>query len=58
MNDLLAVVRRAGPDRLLFVEEYLVRRGRSGSEHGGGGRGRGVTSRRAASAGGSALHGR
>lgn len=30
MNDLLAVVRRAGPERLLFVEEYLVRRGRSG----------------------------
>jgi bacterioferritin B len=25
MNDLLAVIRRAGPDRLLFVEEYLVR---------------------------------
>jgi bacterioferritin B len=27
MNDLLAVIRRAGPDRLLFVEEYLVRQG-------------------------------
>jgi hypothetical protein len=23
MNDLLAAIRRAGPDRLLFVEEYL-----------------------------------
>ena len=32
MSDLLAVVRRAGPERLLFVEEYLVRRGgRAGS---------------------------
>jgi len=32
MADLLAVVRRAGSERLLFVEEYLVRRGgRSGS---------------------------
>jgi len=31
MTDLLAVVRRAGPERLLFVEEYLVRRGRGGS---------------------------
>jgi ferritin len=31
MADLLAVVRRAGPERLLFVEEYLVRRGRGGS---------------------------
>jgi ferritin len=30
MNDLLAVVRRAGSERLLFVEEYLVRRGRAG----------------------------
>lgn len=30
MTDLLAVVRRAGPERLLFVEEYLARRGRSG----------------------------
>lgn len=27
MNDLLAVIRRAGADRLLFVEEYLVRQG-------------------------------
>ncbi|HYO13993.1 MAG TPA: ferritin [Thermoanaerobaculia bacterium] len=27
MNDLLAVIRRAGSDRLLFVEEYLVRQG-------------------------------
>ena len=27
MTDLLAVIRRAGPDRLLFVEEYLVRQG-------------------------------
>lgn len=25
MGSLLAVIRRAGPDRLLFVEEYLVR---------------------------------
>lgn len=32
MNDLLAVIRRAGPDRLLFVEEYLSRQGRSGLE--------------------------
>ena len=32
MNDLLAVVRRAGSERLLFVEEYLVRRGRAGLE--------------------------
>jgi bacterioferritin B len=32
MNDLLAVIRRAGPDRLLFVEEYLVRQGSSGLE--------------------------
>ena len=32
MNDLLAVIRRAGPDRLLFVEEYLSRRGRSALE--------------------------
>ena len=32
MTDLLAVVRRAGPERLLFVEEYLVRRGRAGLE--------------------------
>jgi ferritin len=32
MNDLLAVIRRAGPDRLLFVEEYLARQGRSGLE--------------------------
>ncbi len=30
MNDLLAVIRRAGPDRLLFVEEYLVRQGTAG----------------------------
>lgn len=30
MNDLLAVIRRAGPDRLLFVEEYLVRQGLQG----------------------------
>jgi len=27
MSDLLAVIRRAGADRLLFVEEYLVRQG-------------------------------
>jgi len=27
MTDLLAVIRRAGPDRLLYVEEYLVRQG-------------------------------
>jgi ferritin len=27
MSDLLAVIRRAGQDRLLFVEEYLVRQG-------------------------------
>ncbi|MES1241389.1 MAG: ferritin [Acidobacteriota bacterium] len=32
MTDLLAVIRRAGPDRLLFVEEYLSRQGRSGLE--------------------------
>ena len=32
MNDLLAVIRRAGPDRLLFVEEYLVRQGAQGLE--------------------------
>lgn len=32
MNDLLAVLRRAGPDRLLFVEEYLSRRGRNALE--------------------------
>ena len=32
MNDLLAVIRRAGPDRLLFVEEYLSRRGRAALE--------------------------
>lgn len=32
MNDLLAVIRRAGPDRLLFVEEYLVRQGAGGLE--------------------------
>ncbi len=32
MNALLAVIRRAGPDRLLFVEEYLVRQGASGLE--------------------------
>jgi len=32
MNDLLAVIRRAGPDRLLFVEEYLSRQGRGGLE--------------------------
>lgn len=30
MSDLLAVIRRAGPDRLLFVEEYLSRQGRAG----------------------------
>ena len=30
MNDLLSVIRRAGPDRLLFVEEYLARQGRAG----------------------------
>jgi ferritin len=27
MKDLLAVIRRAGPDRLLYVEEYLARQG-------------------------------
>jgi ferritin len=32
MNDLLAVIRRAGPDRLLYVEEYLSRQGRAGLE--------------------------
>lgn len=32
MNDLLSVIRRAGPDRLLFVEEYLSRQGRAGLE--------------------------
>jgi len=32
MNDLLSVIRRAGPDRLLFVEEYLARQGRAGLE--------------------------
>jgi ferritin len=32
MNDLLAVIRRAGQDRLLFVEEYLARQGKSGME--------------------------
>ncbi|HEX9942514.1 MAG TPA: ferritin [Thermoanaerobaculia bacterium] len=32
MSDLLAVIRRAGPDRLLFVEEYLVRQGAGGLE--------------------------
>ena len=32
MNDLLAVIRRAGQDRLLFVEEYLSRQGRAGLE--------------------------
>lgn len=32
MTDLLAVIRRAGPDRLLYVEEYLSRQGRSGLE--------------------------
>ena len=32
MNDLLAVIRRAGADRLLFVEEYLSRQGRGGLE--------------------------
>ncbi len=32
MNDLLAVIRRAGSDRLLFVEEYLARQGRAGLE--------------------------
>jgi hypothetical protein len=32
MTDLLAVIRRAGPDRLLYVEEYLSRQGRAGLE--------------------------
>jgi ferritin len=32
MTDLLAVLRRAGPDRLLYVEEYLSRQGRAGLE--------------------------
>ncbi|HYX25571.1 MAG TPA: ferritin, partial [Thermoanaerobaculia bacterium] len=32
MNDLLSVIRRAGQDRLLFVEEYLVRQGAAGLE--------------------------
>lgn len=32
MTDLLAVIRRAGSDRLLFVEEYLARQGRGGLE--------------------------
>ena len=32
MNDLLSVIRRAGSDRLLFVEEYLSRQGRGGLE--------------------------
>lgn len=32
MNDVLSVIRRAGPDRLLFVEEYLSRRGRAALE--------------------------
>ncbi|HSS77332.1 MAG TPA: ferritin [Thermoanaerobaculia bacterium] len=32
MNDLLSVIRRAGQDRLLFVEEYLVRQGGGGLE--------------------------
>ena len=32
MSDLLAVIRRAGPDRLLFVEEYLSRQGKAGLE--------------------------
>jgi len=32
MTDLLAVIRRAGSDRLLFVEEYLSRQGRAGLE--------------------------
>lgn len=32
MNDLLSVIRRAGPDRLLFVEEYLSRQGKAGLE--------------------------
>jgi hypothetical protein len=32
MHDLLAVIRRAGPDRLLYVEEYLSRQGRAGLE--------------------------
>jgi ferritin len=31
MSDLLSVIRRAGPDRLLFVEEYLVRQRGSGA---------------------------
>ena len=35
MNDLLAVIRRAGPDRLLFVEEYLSRQGQGPGEPGG-----------------------
>jgi len=42
MSDLLAVIRRAGADRLLFVEEYLSRQGRGGLESqaaGGGGEG-------------------
>ncbi|HYU33861.1 MAG TPA: ferritin [Thermoanaerobaculia bacterium] len=32
MTDLLAVIRRAGPDRLLFVEEYLSRQGKAALE--------------------------
>jgi ferritin len=32
MSDLLSVIRRAGQDRLLFVEEYLVRQGGAGLE--------------------------
>jgi ferritin len=32
MNDLLAVIRRAGADRLLYVEDYLVRQGSGGLE--------------------------
>ncbi len=30
MSDLLAVIRRAGQDRLLYVEEYLSRQGKAG----------------------------
>lgn len=32
MNDLLSVIRRAGQEHLLFVEEYLVRQGGRGLE--------------------------
>lgn len=41
MNDLLAVIRRAGSDRLLFVEEYLSRRGRAALESPAAGGGEG-----------------